>query len=457
MAKHNRILSLFPSIYRARDNTKLLASVVRALAEPLEQADSLLFRIQRAHRINVAEEADDIVRLAASLDLAPFHCEDILQDKTLSSDERLNALRNRVKRIARVQLEGLGTPWAVLEAAAIFLNATIVPEQTGDPLVKHEDAKLYSHKAVLRFDQAKDKPREPIYLHEGLLRRNKVDPAPRYPLNSWAVLNDSLEPAPVRIVIQGIRERTVLPSVFCPETQQGIVFNGVVPDSKTLVIDSANGTTLDGNPMDEWVTYYRAGIAGFGSYGGANYSTGRDASEPPFDGELADLSAPPYQAKRPVPAAPVGSSSWHFTVARGVYDGSSFDFAVCDIPELPIGACNGDFQYDSCVYSFDPSASVGIAWDERVTCAFKLLLPAKIPIAASATPSSNGAQPVNYVGRIGSILPRFKPAGVRAYVDNAPEAWIVGESVLRDAGTTTGEGIEFHPTVVRNPEMELFV
>ena len=135
MAKYNRILSLFPSIYGARDNTKLLASVVRALAGPLEEADSLLFRIQRAHRLNVAEYENDIVRLAAALDLNPFHFEDILQDKKLSSDQRLTALRSRIKRIATLHLKGLGTPWAIFESTAIFLNTTIVPEQTGDPLV----------------------------------------------------------------------------------------------------------------------------------------------------------------------------------------------------------------------------------------------------------------------------------------------------------------------------------
>ncbi len=134
--------------------------------------------------------------------------------------------------------------WAVLEAAAIYLNATIVPEQQGDPLVKHQDAGGYSHKAVLQFDAADGTPREPAYLHEGLLQRHKVDPVERYPLSSWTADNDSIEPAPVRIVIQGIGERTVIPSVFCPDTQEGVVFNGFVPDSKTLVIDGCRG----GNP-----------------------------------------------------------------------------------------------------------------------------------------------------------------------------------------------------------------
>ena len=449
MAKYNRILSLFPSIYGARDSSKLLRYVVQALAAPLEEADTLLFRIQRAHRINVAEQADDIVRLAAVLNLTQFHFEDVLQDDSLGYSEKLDALRTRVKRVARLHLQGLGTPWAVLESAAIFLNATIVPEKAGEPLIRPEDEEMYSHRAVVQFDSAKEKPRERVYLHEGLMRRRKVDSAPRYLLDSWAIANKSIEPAPVRIVIQGAGERTVLPSVFCPDSQQGIVFNGVVPDSKTLVIDSAEGALLDGNPVDDWLTNFQGGVADYASYGSSNYSTGHESTAAPFDGDLAGLSAPPYQARRAVPKARIGPSTWYFTVARGVYDGSTWDFAVCDVPQLPIGTCDGDFQYDRCVYDFDPSATVGMAWDERVNCAFKLLLPQRIPAA--------GSQKINYVGRIGTILPRFKAAGVKAYVDHAPDAWVLGESVLRDAGASSGEGGEFHSTIVRNSAMELLV
>jgi hypothetical protein len=455
MAKYNRILSLFPSVYDARDLSKLLRYVVQALAAPLEEADNLLFRIQRAHRLNVAEEAIDIIRLAGALNLTPLHFEDLVQDSTLTGSQRLDAMRARVKRIATLHLDGLGTPWAIFEAAAIFLNATIVPESPGAPLIQHEDAEAYSHRAVFQFDLVPNQPREPVYLHEGLMRRHKVDSAPLYPLNSWTVANDGIEDAPVRIVIQGIGERTVLPSVFCPDTQQGLVFNGVVPDSKTLVIDSSEGATLDGNPVDELVTSYQGGITDFGSYGGSNYSTGQESGMPPFGGDLKNLETPPYQARRPVPPARVGSSNWCFTVARGVYDGSSWDFAVCDVPQLPIGNCDGDFQYDHCVYQFDPSGAVGMAWDERVTCAFKLLLPQRIP-TAQAQPS-NQAQPPNYVGRIGTILPRFKAGGIKAYVDQAPDSWILGQSVLRDAGASGGEGSEFHSTIVRNPAMELLV
>ena len=449
MAKYGRILKLFPSVYDALDPSKLLRFAVRTLAAPLEDADGLLFRIQRAHRLNVAEDAGDIVLLAGALNLTPLHFQDLTGNSNLTRSQLLDALRARVKRIAGLHLIGLGTPWAVFESAAIFLNATIVPAAPGAPLIQREDADGYSHKAVFQFDLAPDKPREPAYLHEGLLRRNKVDSAPRYPLDAWTVANGGIEAAPVRIVIQGTGDRTVMPSVFCPDTQQGVVFNGVVPDASTLVIDAEEGATLDGQPVDEWIDSYQGGIADFAAYGGANFSVGPESELPSFEGDPASLSPPPYQARRPVPPAPVGSSTWRFTVARGVYDGSNWDFAVCAVPQLPMGTCDGDFQYDQCVYFFDPSGAAGMAWDERVTCAFQLLLPERIPGVAP--------QPPNYTGLVGSMLPRFKAAGVKAYVDQAPPAWVLGQSVLRGAGASGGEGFDFHSTIVRNPVMELLV
>jgi hypothetical protein len=460
MAKYSRILSLFPSMYGARDKSKLLRYLAQTLAAPLEAADTLLFRIQRAHRLNVAEQTDDVVKLAATLDLTPRDFEDLLQDASLSYDKKLDFLRARVKRIAQLHLNGLGTPWAIFEATAIYLNATVVPEEPGAPLIRHEDAAGYTHKAMLQFGAVEGKPRENAYLHEGLLQRHKVDAVARYPLNFWSVENDSTEAAPVRIIIQGIGERTVMPSVFCQDTHEGIVFNGNVPDSKTLVIDAAEGATLDGNPVDDWVTYFRGGISDFSSYGGTNYSTGQESTALPFSGDMAMFEAPPYQARRSTPMVRLGTSSWYFNVANGVYDGSCWDFSVCDVPRLPIGACDGDFDYDRCVYDFEPSAAAGMAWDERVTCAFKLLLPTRIP-ATAAPPAADGAapgvQPPNYVGRISTILPRYKAGGVRAYVDHAPDSWILGESVLRDNQASSGEGIEFHSVIVRNPGLELMV
>ncbi|MCK4790715.1 MAG: hypothetical protein KAV87_43670, partial [Desulfobacteraceae bacterium] len=93
MAKFERILNFFPGFYEATDQTKLLREVVRLLSQPLEDTDTELFRIQRAHRLKVAEHADDIIHLAGTLNLNAFHFEDILNNNTIDYSQKLDLMR----------------------------------------------------------------------------------------------------------------------------------------------------------------------------------------------------------------------------------------------------------------------------------------------------------------------------------------------------------------------------
>jgi hypothetical protein len=453
MAKADRILDYFPSYYGATDRTKLLYEVTRLLSAPLEEADTQLLRIQRAHRLKVAENVEDIVRLAGALNLTAFHFEDILSDKDLKYEQKLSLMRERVRRIARLHLAGLGTPFTVLETAAIFLNATIVPDRAGAPLIVHSDPQGFSHRATIEFSHLPKKPREELALYENPIRRKKVEPAERWQLNSWIVENVSPAPAPVRLLIQGVGDHTVMPSVFCPSTGEGVVFNGFVPDGKQLVIDQFNGALLDGHPVDEWLIYFKGGIYDFTNANIAEFIQPAIPERQPLDAtnEEALVSAA-FRPEVRTPNAPAGRSEWRFKVTEGVCDGTLYDFSVYETPTEPIGICDNDFNFDECVFDYAAGAIVGVAWDERIPCSFKLALPANVPRPETAT--QQGSAP-NYVSRIGSILPRFKPAGIRAFVDNARPAWILGQSTIRDGSATDGEGIAVHPAVVRTHGTEM--
>src|SRR5687767_2430418 len=435
MAKAERILELFPSYCGATDSTKLLHEVTRMLAAPLEEADTHLLRIQRAHRIRVAEHADDIVRLAGALNLTAFHFEDILSDETLDYEQKLKLMRERVRRIARLHLIGLGTPVAMLETAAIFLNATIVRENAEAPLIDHVDEDGFSHRATIEFSHLPDKPRDEILLYENPIRRKKVEPAERWQLNSWIVENVSPAPAPVRLLIEGVSDHTVMPSVFCPDTGEGILFNGFVPAGKQLVIDQFNGATLDDHPVDDWVIYFKGGIYDFAGVNNSNFVEPATRELPPLDASNEeDLVSAAFRQAIKTPAAPAGRSEWRFKVAEGVCDGTLYDFSAFAMPSEPVGIYDNDFNFDGCVFDFEAGAIVGLAWDERIPCSFKLVLPANTP--------------ANSTSRIGSILPRFKPAGIRAFVDNARAAWVLGKSTIRDESAQDGEGISAHPAVL---------
>ncbi|MCI0490299.1 MAG: hypothetical protein L0229_27215 [Blastocatellia bacterium] len=459
MAKADRITSFFPAAYRAEERTRLLYEVVRLLAWPIEEADTHLFRIQRAHRLKVAEHADDIMRLAAALNLTPFHFEDILKDESLDYDRKLDLCRRRVRRIAAVHLRGLGTPRAVMEAAAIFLNAVIVPERAGDPLVKHIDAGMFSHRATIEFSHLPEKPRDQIYLHENPLRRRKVEPAERWQMNSWVVENRNVEPSEIKVVIEGVGERTIRPTVFCPDTEEGLFFNGIVPDGKTLVIDRANGAVLDGLPVDEWLTYFKGGSFDFAATDSSAFVSEEGRSDTPFDGNLETAVSRPFRKRLPVPVAPVGKTEWHFKGAEGVYDGSDYDYSLYATSPEPVGVYDGDFNFDMSVFDYPAGARVGMAWDERIPCSFKLLLPATLPRTGdeTAAPAGSAAPPTNHLSRVGNILPRFKAAGIRAFVDVAKDAWILGQSRIRSSGAAEGEGIEFHATRLQNQNADILV
>src|SRR5262245_41422501 len=133
MAKADAVFEVFPSFLGAGEPGKVLAALVRAVAKPLDEADSHVFRIQRAHRLLVAAHTPDIVRLSRALDLSEFHFEDLLGNRGLDYGVLLQMMRDRVQRVGRLTLDGLGTPWAVIECSAIFLNATVVPDTEGDP------------------------------------------------------------------------------------------------------------------------------------------------------------------------------------------------------------------------------------------------------------------------------------------------------------------------------------
>jgi hypothetical protein len=474
MPKHERALSYFPSFYDAPSSSSLLYHVARALGEPMEHADTLLYRIQRAHRLRVVEELGDLVLLAGALDLSATHFDDILSEAPPSGDaaslqdyldayaERVSAARRRMERVARLHLIGLGTVWAVMEGAAIFMNAEVVAPDGASSPIRDEDDEGFSHRIDLRFERAVSAPKTRIVLHENPLRRRKPEPVEVHPLTSWPLKNDAVQAARTLIVIEGAADRTVLPSVFCTATGEGITFYGIVPDGARLVVDSAGGATLAGKPVDEYVSFdvgARFDVAAtLDPYSGA---TGRfvrehDGPRPPFDGDLSRLFTLPRQGREQTPEIPVGPSTWEFAVAIGVCDRSDADFAVFEAPLEPIGDHDGVVGFDAAVFDFPASGRVAIGWDERIPCAFKLLVPPRI--AQPGVDDQGHARWTNTdIARMSAMVDRFRPAGVRAYVDVAKDSWTLGESVLRSATVTSGDGVERDAACVRSPGADRYI
>jgi len=449
MSKTDRILAYLPAFYRAGRRGKLLYEVVESLATPVIEADTSLFRIQRAHRLKVAEESQDVLRLAAALNLTPFHFEDITSNTKVPYEERLAQMRERIVRIARVHLAGLGTPVAIMEAAAIFLNARLIANKLGTPAIRHIDPERYSHEANLQIAGAPESSKLRLALHENPLARRKSNARECQPLDHWPLENRGAEPAPLILTITGVGDRTVCPEIFSPASGEGIAFNGVVPDGRTLRIDARSGAYMDDVPVDAWISYYRGAQQDYSSFDQGKLAEEQGSEGGLFSGNPDEAANNPAPA-RLTPRLPIGQSEWYFKVPQGVYDGARFDGSVYHLPDEPVGVYDSDPVFDASSFELPASAVVAAGWDERQRCAFKVILPAQLAAGAA----EGAANPVN---RIASILPRFKAAGIRAYVDIARPAWILGEGILRRADAAEGAGIASDSTILRSSLTDLYV
>jgi hypothetical protein len=356
-----------------------------------------------------------------------------------------------VERVAQVHLQGLGAPPAVLEGAAIFLDAVMVASRAGEPVIRHLDPERYSHVAGLAFDGVR---RSRVYLHENPLRRRTVDAADRYPMGRWVVDNRNVESATTTLVVEGLGDRAVLPAIFCPATGESVRFEGIVPDGAALVLSPTHGATLAGRQIDDWISTARGGHLDFVACDRAVWVVETPAARTRFDGDLESLAVPAAQTRRDTPRAPAGQSEWVFMVAEGTFDVSESDFSVFVTPREPIGVWDGDPAFDASVYDFPASARTSMAWNERIPCAFKLLLPTAVP----RRQADGGVQwQAPDVGRLATVMSRFRAAGVRAFVDTAPDVWILGDSLLRTANAADGEGVTVNSTAVRDGDSDLFV
>jgi hypothetical protein len=138
------------------------------------------------------------------------------------------------------------------------------------------------------------------------------------------------------------------------------VFNGVVPDGETLVIDQDTGATLDGRDVTPWLVVYRGGMYDHVDADGAPFAVGDEQRLEPFGAAGRAGEPPPWARPRALlPRPPLGRTTWHFSVGQGVYDADDFGEAVLDPPEAPVGRFDEDPPLDACVYDVPASGHVG--------------------------------------------------------------------------------------------------
>jgi hypothetical protein len=277
-----KILQRFPSFMRAPAPDKVLAAVAAALGHDLDEAERQATRIQRAHRLGVADEATDVLRLAALLDLrsADFFLLASLSGRGYFAgqvtaeagdvpledhvrEERaygryVDELRDSVGRVADVLMEGAGTIWALLEGTAVLLDADrLGADGTPDPsarLIEHLDAGLphggFVHRIQVRFHALQDDRTVeldgPLYLVENPIVERSTDDAPRRQDEGFTVTRGGFFDGPVSVQVTGTGARTVHPRVVDETTHHGFGWNGVLTDGQKLVLTTDGHVLVDG-------------------------------------------------------------------------------------------------------------------------------------------------------------------------------------------------------------------
>lgn len=433
MAKAEKVIGLMPCIYNANDPSKLLNKVIRDLAEPLDEVDGHLFRIQRAHRINVAENLGDLIRLAALLRLGPEYFEDLVEISNSDYEGALDRVRNRIKQLAGIHLRGLGTPRSILESTSVLLDAEIIGA------ISNVSPDGLTHKVTIQLPEQPGGETDQIVLHENPLRRMKQHPVKRWPLDGWAVNNRNVSLSHMRFAIKGIGDRTILPSVFCSETDTGFLFNGVVPDGSVLLFDQFGSASIDGKPVDDWIIRFNGSVVGFDGVDASAVAVDHGKPGTPFNGDLSRLTTRPAVSKKPPLTLATGRTNWHFGINLGVYQSSCVGYCIYDTYRAAVGTFD-DHRFDESVFDYEAHGEVGYAWNENVHCAFKLIVP---QYTDSDDTEKDRDDTGRYVDRIGKFVSRFKAAGIRAYVSAERDAWVLGKSKIRSLNSTEGAGASY--------------
>jgi hypothetical protein len=457
-----KILSRFPAFMRADKPGKVLGEVALALGRDLDEAERLMAGIQRAHRLDVAEEERDVLGLAALLGLqgADFAilqrfwergfiaAEDPLpadaQDREAQAYARyLAELRESVQRTVRVMQEGCGTLWALLEGTAILLNADTLP-QSGR--MQHPDQNSvphggFIHRARIKYSVMQDgKPAHKeghLYLVENPPTDKSTDDQERRQHETFHVDRRGLFNVPTAVQVTGMAGRSVLPMIVNRTNHQGLGFLDALEDGQKLVFAVDGHAYLDGADVTGRCYAFRGALS----------------DDTPFDGVLRRHHLceviPPGALDRNTPAAallpaatlktpilPLGGSDWRFSVQEGAYDASAFDLAVFALPDDPIELA-----------ALPPSGKVRLLWSENEPFAATVLIPADLKSLEGAL--LDPGEDLLTLLRAG--LEKFRAAGTRVNVDYFEDKWVLDASILKDLNANAGEGVDFEGTVFSEP------
>jgi hypothetical protein len=353
-ARQAKILSRFPSFMRAGEPEKSLGEIAGVLGYDLDEAERLMTRIQRAHRLMLAEEERDVWQLAALVGLQRadllilrksyekrfFALKQETEEKAYA--KYLSELKESVQRIVRIMLEGCGTIWALLEGASVLIDADTAGA------VKHTDADEarggFIHRVPVKYNVIENQQRVPkssfIYLVENPLVDRTTEDKERQQREHFNTKRMGFFNEAVAVQITGVADRTMWPMVINQDTHEGVGFRGSLTDGQRLVFAADGKAYLDGSEVTGRCYYFRGALSDHSSFGSKApndlFCVAKPAGSLDRNYPRPDI-APLEQLT--VPILRLGESTWRFSVEEGAFDASGFDEAVftTDDPSPPMG------------------------------------------------------------------------------------------------------------------------
>lgn len=276
----DRIRRHLPDIYGASGEYRwvgtLADELLAAFALELDDLEVSFQDVLRTHWVDAATELESLARLGALVDVAP------------RAGEELPAYRRRLKRTIQAYLSGVGTRSVVRD----IVVATLGVDNDSDVEIEENPARATFS---ARVDLA--------HYSEWEITVSGFEP-----------LDERGHPGLIRprIIIDGVDDRTVSPTVTNVATGEQVRFDGAIPAGSRLVVRPDGSATLDGVAADDRVVV-RRGV----QYDRAYYD--RDAFTETGNG---------------TPSLQRGASLFRLTLNEARLDAAEFDAASFAYPSV---------------------------------------------------------------------------------------------------------------------------
>ncbi len=487
-----KMLDRFPSFMLAPTPDKVLAALAVALGSDLDECERLGARIQRAHRLSVADERSDVLALAALAALQPadFFVVDglyregmfarIAEEANEAAWEReladppavpraiapplpgsereqrgydayVDALREGAMRMIAVLMDGCGTIRALLEGAAALLDAD--PVAGGVPEVLDHDSVRggFIHRLRVRhhvMEEGEPRARDgAIVLVENPVVDRVSDDAALRQRESFRVVRGGFFAGPPAIRITGVGDRTVGPMIINRSKHEGLGFAGALEDGQTLTFTSDGRALLDGIDATAHAYHFRGALADDPVPAGGGLAPPRvpwwhrrTATVTPLRAMDTGVPRPAIVPATKLPALDLelGESEWRFSVQDAAFDAARFEEAVFPVPATD----SKPFE------DLPPSGRVQLAWPEHDPFAVSVQIPWTLSSLQEAQIVDDDLPTLVRAG-----LERFRAAGIRLDVSYLEDEWVLGAGVLEGLDTTSGPGLDFDVTRIPVPAL----